>query len=192
MRSESTTAKVISVNVSVPRELTFRGRTFMTGIFKMPVEGRVALRRLNFDGDAQADLSVHGGPYQAVYAYPSEHYVAWRREMPDRDLPWGMFGENLTIEGLMEEAVGPGDRLRVGSTELMVTKPRMPCFKLGAKFGTNDIIRRFAESGRSGFYLAVLQEGDVGAGDAIVLAGREEGRPTIAEVVSGRAAPQAE
>jgi MOSC domain-containing protein YiiM len=173
---------VVSVNVGLPREVTYKGKTITTGIFKEPVEGRAALRRLNLDGDRQADLSVHGGPSKAVYAYPSEHYEYWREQLPGVDLPWGMFGENLTVEGLREDRVNIGDRFRIGSAHVMVTEPRLPCYKLAAKFGRDDIIKRFLHSGRTGFYFAVLQEGEVGAGDDITVVSRDEHTVTVADV----------
>ena len=174
--------KVISVNVGLPRQVTYKGKTVTTGIFKGPVEGRTTLRRLNLDGDRQADLSVHGGPSKAVYAYPSEHYEYWREQLPDVDLPWGMFGENLTVEGLREESLNIGDRFRIGSAHVMVTEPRLPCYKLAAKFGRDDIIKRFLHSGRTGFYFAVLQEGEVGAGDDITSIGRDKHGVTVADI----------
>ena len=140
-----------------------------TGIFKEPVVGRVMMRTLNLDGDRQADLSVHGGPEKAVYAYPSEHYLFWKQELPDMELPWGMFGENFTTEGMFETETHVGDRFRIGAAELMVTQPRMPCYKLGIRFGRVDIIKRFLLSERSGFYFSVLKEGEVGAGDEVEL-----------------------
>ena len=161
--------KIVSLNVGRPRLVMRNGETVSTGIFKEPVAGRVALRTLNFDGDRQADLTVHGGPHKAVYLYPSEHYVFWKQELPDMDLPWGMFGENLTSEGILESETHIGDKFRIGSAELMVTQPRMPCYKLGIRFGRTDIIKRFQVSERSGFYLSVLKEGEVGAGDEIQL-----------------------
>src|SRR5229473_1003729 len=148
--------KVVSVNVGFPREVPWKGQTVTTGIFKEPVEGRVMLRTLNLEGDRQADLSVHGGRSKAVYAYPAEHYRYWSRELPELPLPWGMFGENLTTEGLQEEELNIGDRLRIGAAEVMVTEPRMPCYKLGIRFGRSDILRRFLDSGKSGFYFSVL------------------------------------
>jgi MOSC domain-containing protein YiiM len=175
--------KLISINVGLPREVTWKGKTVTTGIFKEPVEGRVMMRTLNLDGDRQADLKVHGGPDKAVYAYPVEHYEFWRRELPDVRLPWGMFGENLTIEGLSEETVNIGDRFRIGTAEVMVTQPRIPCYKLGIKFGRDDIIKRFLQSGRSGFYVAVLKEGEVKAGDTIELIHRDENNVTVADIV---------
>jgi MOSC domain-containing protein YiiM len=175
--------RLISVNVGLPREVSWKGKKVTTGIFKEPVAGRVPLRRLNLDGDRQADLSVHGGAEKAVYAYPVEHYQYWQGELPDMDFPYGMFGENLTVEGLREDDVNIGDRFLVGSAELMATQPRMPCYKLGLKFGRDDIIKRFLESGRSGFYFSVIGEGEVGAGDRIELIGRDANGITVADVV---------
>lgn len=156
---------LVSVNVGLPRLVLRNGEPVSTGIFKEPCEGRVKLRRLNLDGDRQADLSVHGGPSKAVYAYPSEHYDYWKKELPEMELPWGMFGENFTTAGLRETEVNIGDKFRVGSAVVMVTEPRMPCYKLGLRFGRSDIIKKFLASERTGFYLAVLQEGEVGADD---------------------------
>lgn len=161
--------RLISINVGLPRVVTVNGDPVSTGIFKEPVAGRVMLRILNLDGDRQADLSVHGGPSKAVYAYPSEHYDFWKRELPGLKLPWGMFGENFTSAGLFESELNIGDRFRVGSAVVMVTEPRMPCYKLGIKFGRSDILKKFLASERTGFYFAVLQEGEVGAGDPIEL-----------------------
>jgi len=161
--------KIISLNVGLPR-LVLRGEEpVSTGIFKEPVAGRVRLRKLNLEGDRQADLSVHGGPAKAVYLYPSEHYEFWQRELPDIDFSWGMFGENFTTTGFRETETNVGDRFRVGSAEVMVTQPRMPCYKLGIRFGRTDIIRRFLASERSGFYLSVTKEGEVAAGDEFEL-----------------------
>lgn len=174
--------KLLSVNVALPRTIEWKGTTVTTGIFKTPVSGRVKLRRLNLDGDRQADLSVHGGENKAVYAYPFEHYEFWRGELPGVDLPWGVFGENLTIEGLLESTVSIGDRYRIGKARVMVTQPRVPCFKLGAKFGRDDMVGRFLRSGRSGFYLSVLEEGKVSAGDGIEYEGREGPRLTVQDV----------
>lgn len=174
--------KILSVNVGLPREVTWQGKVVTTGIFKEPVKGPVMLRTLNLDGDGQADLTVHGGVSKAVYAYPSEHYAFWRAEFPEMNLSWGMFGENLTTEGLLEDAVYIGDRFRVGQTELMVTEPRMPCYKLGIKFGRADIIKRFLASRRSGFYFAVMREGMVSAGDALELIGREQQDISVTDI----------
>jgi MOSC domain-containing protein YiiM len=161
--------KLISVNVGLPRIVVSNAEPVSTGIFKEPVAGRVMLRTLNLDGDRQADLSVHGGPSKAVYVYPSEHYDYWKRELPQMQLPWGMFGENFTSAGLLESELNIGDKFRVGSAVVMVTEPRMPCYKLGIKFGRADIVKRFLASERTGFYFAVLQEGGVGMGDPIEL-----------------------
>lgn len=175
--------KLISVNVGLPRTIIWKGQPVTTGIFKEPVSGAVQVQRYNLVGDRQADLSVHGGLTKAIYVYPAEHYPYWRQELPDRALPWGMFGENLTTEGLLEAEVYIGDRLRLGSAEVVVTEPRMPCYKLALKFGRDDIIKRFLASGRSGFYLAVLQEGEIEAGDAIELTGRDTNQVTIADMI---------
>jgi MOSC domain-containing protein YiiM len=174
--------KILSLNVGLPREVTSRGKPVTTGIFKEPVKGPVMLRTLNLDGDRQADLTVHGGMSKAVYAYPSEHYAYWRTQLPGVDLLWGMFGENFTTEGLLEEAVYIGDRFGVGAAEVMVTEPRMPCFKLGIKFGRADIIKRFLASRRTGFYFAVVREGLVGAGDSVKLIGREQADISVADI----------
>jgi len=174
--------KLISVNVGLPREVIWKGRTVTTGIFKEPVEGRVIVRRLNLDGDQQADLSVHGGLDKAVYGYPAEHYEYWRNELPGMKLPWGMFGENLTTEGLLEDLVNIGDRFRIGSSVLMATQPRMPCYKLQVKFGRDDIVKRFLRSGRPGFYFSVLTEGEVSAGDEIELISRDANNVTITDI----------
>ncbi len=174
--------KIVSLNVGLPREVTWQGKIVTTGIFKNPVAGRVMLRTLNLDGDGQADLTVHGGITKAVYAYPSEHYEFWRAELPGTDLPNGMFGENLTTEALLEKDVYIGDRFQVGEAELKVTEPRMPCYKLGIKFGRPDIIKRFLASRRTGFYFAVVRQGTVGAGDAFKFVEREQEKISIADI----------
>jgi len=157
--------KIISVNVGLPRPVMRNGEPVSTGIFKEPIAGRVMMRTLNLEGDRQADLSVHGGTSKAVYVYPAEHYDFWKGEFPEMDLPWGMFGENFTTTGLLETETNIGDKFRIGAAEVMVTEPRMPCYKLGIRFGRTDIIKRFLQSERTGFYLAVLKEGEVGSGD---------------------------
>jgi MOSC domain-containing protein YiiM len=174
--------KIISVNVGRPRLVMSNGQPVSTGIYKTPVQGRVMLRTLNLDGDRQADLSVHGGPTKAAYAYPSEHYDYWRDELPGTELPWGTFGENFTTEGLTESMLNIGDSFRIGSAEVTITEPRMPSYKLGIKFGRTDIIRRFMVSGRSGFYFSVQREGEVGAGDQIELIRRDENDVTVADI----------
>jgi MOSC domain-containing protein YiiM len=174
--------KIISVNVGLPRLVLRNGEPVSTGIFKRPVDGRVMLRTLNLDGDRQSDLSVHGGPQKAVYIYPSEHYSFWKHELPDMDLPWGMFGENFTTEGMFETEINVGDTFRIGAAEVMVTQPRMPCYKLGIRFGRTDIIKRFLVSERTGFYLSVLKEGEVGAGDEFALVQKNPSGVRIVDV----------
>ncbi len=176
--------KLLSVNVGLPSDIEWKGKVVRTSIFKAPVDGPVRVARLNLEGDQQSDLSVHGGIDKAVYVYSSEHYPFWRQELPGMDLSWGVFGENFTTEGLLEEAVHIGDCFRVGSAEFVVTQPRMPCFKLGIRFKRPDIIKRFLQSGRSGFYFAVLKEGEVTAGDSIELLKRDEYGVTVADVVN--------
>jgi len=165
--------RLVSVNVGLPREVAWKGRSVSTGIFNEPVQDRVTVRRLNLDGDRQADLSVHGGADKAVYAYPAEHYNYWRGELPGMEMPFGMFGENLTTEGLAEDTVNIGDRFRIGTAELVVTQPRLPCYKLGLKFGRDDMVKRFLASSRTGFYFSVSREGAVGAGDTVSLIERD-------------------
>jgi MOSC domain-containing protein YiiM len=178
------TRKIVSVNVGLPREIQWRGKTVRTSIFKAPVAGPVMARRLNLDGDQQSDLTVHGGFEKAVYAYPSEHYGYWREKLPGVDLPWGAFGENFTTKGLLEDAVHIGDTLRAGSAEFVVTQPRMPCFKLGVRFDRPDMVKRFLRSGRTGFYLAVAREGEVAAGDVVTLVDRDDPGLSVAEIVA--------
>ena len=174
--------KLISVNVGLPREVTWLGKTVSTGIFKEPVSKRVMVRSLNLDGDKQADLTVHGGLDKAVYVYPFEHYDYWRGELTDTELPLGIFGENFTITGLREEEVNIGDCFGIGNVTLMVTQPRLPCYKLGIRFGRPDIVKRFLASRRSGFYFRVLQEGEVGAGDTLELVSRDDNNITVADI----------
>jgi MOSC domain-containing protein YiiM len=175
--------KLVSLNVGLPRLVLNNDEPVSTGIFKEPVAGRIMLKTLNLEGDRQADLSVHGGPTKAVYGYPSEHYEFWKRELPDMNLPWGMFGENFTTEGLFESELNISDKLRIGAATIMVTEPRMPCYKLGLKFGRTDIIKRFLQSERSGFYFAVLAEGEVGAGDEFELIERDKHGVKVSDIV---------
>ena len=177
-----TKLRVVSVNVGLPREVEWQGRTVRTAIFKQPVAGKISLRPLNFDGDRQADLSVHGGPDKAAYVYPAEHYEFWREQLPDTEFSWGMFGENLTVSGLSESDLAIGDRLRIGTAEVVVTQPRVPCYKLGLRFSRPDMTRRFFRAARTGFYVSVACEGEVGAGDRIELLEREPHHVTVAEV----------
>ncbi len=176
--------KLVSVNVGLPREVPWRAKIVRTSIWKGPVAGRVRVTTLNVDGDQQSDLSVHGGADKAVYVYPSEHYAYWRGELPGMGLPWGVFGENFTTEGLLEEQVRIGDRLRAGSAEFMVTQPRMPCFKLGIRFDRPDMVKRFLRAKRPGFYLAVVREGKIAANDPIELATQQEYGVTVADIAN--------
>jgi MOSC domain-containing protein YiiM len=173
--------KVVSLNVAIPRTVVWKGHEVRTGIFKEPVDGPVMMRRLNLDGDRQADLTVHGGPAKAVYAYPSEHYPLWKSELPAMVLPWGMFGENLTTEGLSEETTNIGDKFQIGEAIVMVAQPRTPCYKLAVKFDRDDMLKRMLGNGRSGFYLSVVQQGVVQAGDTIEKLHEDAERITVAD-----------
>ena len=178
------TASLISVNVGLPRTVQWRDQTVTTAIFKSPVDGPVPLRKHNLEGDGQADLSVHGGPTKAVYVYPTEHYDYWRGELPDVEFGWGHFGENFSVEGMDEESICIGDEFSVGTARLVVTEPRMPCFKLSVRFGRADMPKRFLQSGRSGFYFGVVEEGQVQAGDALELLLKHPDGLTVADVAS--------
>ena len=159
--------EIVSVNVGMPKVINRGADDIRTGIFKSAVQGPVIVRALNLDGDAQADLKVHGGVYKAVYAYPAEHYPFWGSVYPERELPWGTFGENLTTAGVNESSMCIGDQVRIGTAILQVTQPRVPCFKLAAKFDDDEIIDTFFASGRSGMYFSVVQEGQLQAGNQI-------------------------
>jgi MOSC domain-containing protein YiiM len=174
--------KLVSVNLGLPRQVPWKGKTVTTAIYKSPVSGRVHLGRLNLDGDRQADLSVHGGPDKAVYVYPAEHYDFWRGEHGANGLPHGSFGENFTTTDLLEDSVHIGDRFRIGSAGVVVTQPRLPCYKLGVKFGQAEMVKRFTESRRTGFYFAVRREGEVGAGDGIEVLRRDENQVTVSAI----------
>jgi MOSC domain-containing protein YiiM len=174
--------KVISVNVGRPRIVLWKGTQVSTGIFKSPVEGPIELKQLNLCGDRQADLSVHGGPYKAVYAYPSEHYSYWRQQLPQADLPWGAFGENLTTEGLFEDSLYIGDQLRIGTALVQVTQPRVPCYKITIRFDRDDMIKRFIKSNTSGFYFSVVEEGQLAAGDKIEIVHRDPAAVSVADI----------
>ncbi len=174
---------IVSVQVGIPRPVQADGEAVLTSIFKSPVSKRIRLRSLNLEGDAQADLIHHGGRDKAAYAYPSEHYSFWRNELPGVELPWGSFGENFTIAGIVESDVCIGDRLMIGTAEVAVTQPRIPCYKLNLKFGRDDMIPRFLASRRTGFYWRVLQEGEVGAGDEIQILHCDENRVSVSEIM---------
>jgi MOSC domain-containing protein YiiM len=170
--------RILSVQVGRPRTVHHRGREIRSAIFKEPVLLPVRARRLGLEGDAQADLRVHGGPDKAVYAYDAAGYTHFRAGL-GRELPYGHLGENLTVEGMPETEVRIGDVYRVGEALLQVTTPRSPCFKLAMRMEMPTFPKSFLESGHTGFYLRVLEEGDVAAGDAITLVSREPGAPTV-------------
>jgi MOSC domain-containing protein YiiM len=177
--------KVLSVNVGMPKTVEYLGKRVRTGIFKSPVEGTIAVGQFNLEGDRQADLRFHGGKMKSVYAYPSEHYGFWREQLAEADFPIGVFGENLTTTGLLEIGLRSGDRLRIGTAELEVTVPRYPCYKLGVRFGRKEILRDFAKSGRCGFYLTVIQTGELAAGNPIEYFPNGDGK-TIAHIFNER------
>jgi MOSC domain-containing protein YiiM len=177
-----TLMRIISVNVGLPREVVWKGVQVETAIFKDPVAGPVKIDELNLAGDKQADLTVHGGPEKAVYAYPAEHYDYWRKELPNVAFSWAKFGENLTTEGLAENTLCIGDRLRVGTAVLMVTQPRLPCYKLQVRFDRDDMIKRFLASRRSGFYFSVVESGEVSAGSEVEILSRDANGVTVADI----------
>lgn len=180
--------KLVSVNCGLPREIAWRGGTVTTSIYKEPVEGRVALRRFNLDGDRQSDLTVHGGKDKAVYCYPVEYYDYWNAELPGQTLAYGSFGENFTVEGLAqtslaEDSIHIGDRFSIGDAEVVVTQPRLPCYKLALRFDSDDIVKRFLNSRRSGFYVAVSREGEVRAGDTVTAISHDPDSVPVAEII---------
>ena len=181
-KSKPIAMKLISVNCGLPRQLDWHGKVVTTAIYKTPVKGRVALRTLNLDADRQADLTVHGGEAKAVYCYPLAHYAYWKEQLPDREFPLGVFGENFTADGLTEDSVHLGDRFSVGSAEVVVTQPRLPCYKLGVRFESDEMVKRFLVSRRTGFYFAVVREGEVGSGDEIRLVGLESNAVPVSEI----------
>jgi MOSC domain-containing protein YiiM len=176
--------QLISVNVGMPREVPWNDITISTGIYKSPVAGEVKVGQLNLAGDGQADLTVHGGPDKAVYAYPAEHYGFWRDEFPETPLTWGYFGENLTTTGLREDSIHIGDQLKIGSAIFTVTQPRLPCYKLAMRFGRDDIIKRFLASRRSGFYLSVLEEGALSSLSPVEIVHRDTNQVSIVDVIN--------
>jgi MOSC domain-containing protein YiiM len=182
MKNTNQPTRLLSLNIGLPRDVTWHGTPVTTGIFKHPISSRISLRKLNLDGDRQADLTVHGGEFKAVYCYPFAHYEYWKRELPGRDLPLAIFGENFTTDGLLEDTVHLGDVFSVGSAQVVVTQPRLPCYKLGIRFNSDDMVRRFLASGRTGFYLAVTREGEVATGDAINLVDRDPNAVPVSEI----------
>jgi MOSC domain-containing protein YiiM len=180
-------AHLISVNVGLPRKVAVEGsgkKAVLSAIVKEPVKSPVAVGKLNLDGDQQADPRVHGGVNKAVYAYPSEHYGYWRKIFPQMEFPWGTFGENLTTKGLLEKSLHVGDQFEIGSAAFEVTQPRFPCFKLAIRFGTDDMIKLFLDSERTGFYLKVLKVGKVKAGDSIKRTRTDHNSETITSIVA--------
>jgi MOSC domain-containing protein YiiM len=175
--------KLVSVQVGIPRTVQVDGGEVTTAIFKAPVDKRITLHWLNLEGDQQADLSVHGGRDKTVYVYPSEHYSYWKKELPGADFSWGAFGENFTTAGLLESEVCLGDRFTIGTAEVVVTQPRLPCFKLNLKFSRDDMAKRFLASRRSGFYLRVLHEGEVAPGDKIIRTHQDENCVSISDAM---------
>lgn len=174
--------KIVSINVGLPRTLVWQDQEVRTSIFKSPVSGPVMVYKLNLEGDHQSDLQNHGGRSKAVYAYPAEHYDFWRQELPGTELAWGAFGENLTIEGIREEETYMGDLFRIGQALLMVTQPRIPCYKLGIRLGRDDIVKRFLASNRSGIYFSVMEEGRLAIGDAVERIQVDEQRISVLEI----------
>jgi MOSC domain-containing protein YiiM len=173
--------KIVSLNVGLPREVLWHGQPVTTGIFKSPTSERIRLRTLNLDGDRQADLTVHGGEHKAVYCYPVEHYDYWKKKLPGRDLPFGVFGENFATEGMLEQDIHLGDRFAINDAEVVVTQPRLPCYKLGIRFQADDMVKKFLASRRIGFYVAVTREGSVAAGDEMIPVVRNASAISIAD-----------
>ena len=179
--------KLLSINVSKPKPIQYGGKTIHTGIFKTPVSGTVMLRKKNIDGDGQGDLRVHGGTYKAIYGYPIEHYAYWQQELQRDDLTYGQFGENLTVEGILEEAAHIGDVFQIGATvKLQITQPRVPCFKLAYKMGLPEFPKQFLQSRRVGFYFRVLEEGEITPGDAITRIEIASESMSVTEIVNLR------
>jgi len=173
--------KVLSVHVGSLQEMLRNGKKIQTGIFKQPTEGPIEVKQLGLEGDQQANKKLHGGVYKAICVYPSEHYDLWKEELGNPGLSFGDFGENLTTAGLMEGDICLGDRLRIGSVEMVVTQPREPCITLNARLDTKDLSARIRKSGRSGFYFSVEREGIIKNGDFIEYINRDENRVTVSD-----------
>ena len=175
--------KLVSINVGLPREIVWHGIRIETSIFKESIGAtRVMARKLDLDGDRQADLTVHGGELKAVYGYPLEHYATWKKEVSRDDWALGLFGENFTTEGLLEKDLCIGDQVAIGDAVFVVAQPRLPCYKLNVRFDDSSMVKRFFASGRSGFYFGVLREGEVGAGDEIRISERDPRGVSVADV----------
>ncbi len=177
-----TSLQIVSVNVGQVREVEDNGRTVTTAIFKSPVEGPVRAEGVNLRGDAQADLSVHGGPDKAIYGFASEHYAQWRADYPHIEFTWGAFGENLTTAGLLEDDALIGARYRCGSLVLRVTEPRMPCSKFGLRLGDKSVLKHMIDTGHSGFYFAIDEEGEIEAGDTLEHLDTPQGAIPVSEI----------
>jgi MOSC domain-containing protein YiiM len=180
---------IVAINVSPPVEVEDDGRTVRTGIFKVPVSGPVRVGALNLAGDAQADPAVHGGVHKAVYAYSLDHYAFWQQQLGMVSMPYGQFGENLTVAGLDEELSCVGDHLAIGTARFAITQGRQPCFKLGIRFGNPQMPRLFTQAGRSGFYLKVLEEGVITAGDAVHVVHADPARVPVKALFQAYMAP---
>jgi len=174
--------KLLSLNISLPKTVSINGRTYKTGIYKTAVSGPRRLARHNLTGDGQGDMKNHGGEYQAVYCYPHEHYAYWANQLARADFQFGQFGENFTLEGLLEREVCVGDVFQVGGALVQVTQPRVPCYKLADKLGIPGFDKTFLRANRSGFYLRVLEAGLVEAGASIELVSNGPIGMTVAEV----------
>lgn len=182
--------KLVSINVSKPVEVDYEGKKVATGIFKTPIEGAVSVGKVNVQGDGQADLTVHGGIDKAVYAYSRDHYGFWEEALHRSSLPMGMFGENLTIEGLDESVSCIGDHLQIGSVVFAITQPRVPCFKLGIRFDDMEMPKRFSKAARTGFYLKVLVEGSLCVGQEIRILQKGVGRVAVRDLFTSYMNPQ--
>ncbi len=176
--------RVLSVNVSMPKEVPYKEKTITTGIFKEPVEGPVMLRSLNLEGDGQADLKGHGGVHKAVYVFSHEYFAHWKQELGRAEFPYGQFGENFTVEGMTDEMIYVGDVFRVGGTLVEVSQPRVPCFKLALRMEEPRFLKPFMARALVGYYLRVLEEGEVGAGDPVERVRTDPGGMTVTEMFS--------
>src|SRR5262249_24280153 len=174
--------RLVSVNCGLPHEVEWHGRTVTTGIYKQPVKGRVTLRSLNLERDKQADITVNGRESKAVFCYPLAYYDYWKAELPGHPLPMGVFGENFTTDGLLESTVFVGDKFSIGSAQVVVTQPRLPCYKLGIRFESDEMVKRFLISARTGFYVAVKREGSVAAEDQITVVDRDRDSMPVSEI----------
>ena len=174
--------KIISTNIGLPQTITWKEKTVQTGIFKKPVNKPIFLSKLGVDEDAVMNKKVHGGIDKSCYLYPTDHYAFWKQKYPDLDWNWGIFGENLSVAGLAENKMHIGDVLEIGESIVKITQPRIPCYKLGVRFGHQEIIKQFLEASRSGIYVKVLKEGFVQAGDQVYLLERQSNNLTVSQI----------